>query len=370
MLSARKFPEIPEKFTEIPEKFPEFTEKFPEHSHDRQNLSWGLWWGDRTITYSPAYTLVLTYECFNRCTYCNFRQDPGKSPWLTLREAEKLLKSLRDTNTIEILILSGEVHPSSSRRKEWFQRIYDLCDLAITMGFLPHTNAGPLSREEMAKLKEVNVSMGLMVEQITPTLLDTVHKFAPSKRPSLRLEQLEWAGELKIPFTTGLLLGIGETRADWRNSLEAIAHLQEKWGHIQEVILQPYSLGRQQTSDAPGFNLEALPEIVAIARQILPNNITIQIPPNLVSQPQILLDCLAAGARDLGGISPWDEVNPDYPHPHYQQLAEILSPAGWQLTPRLPIYPQYYATLNPRLSKIVKHLPQRHREPQRNSPRL
>jgi FO synthase subunit 1 len=333
-----------------------FTENFTEHSQKSQKVSWGLSWGDRTITYSPAYTLVPTYECFNRCSYCNFRQDPGKSPWLTLREAETLLKSLLDTNTIEILILSGEVHPNSARRKEWFQRIYDLCDLAITMGFLPHTNAGLLSCEEMAKLKEVNVSMGLMVEQITPRLLETVHEFAPSKRPSLRLEQLEWAGELKIPFTTGLLFGIGETETDWRNSLETIAHVQEKWGHIQEVILQPYRVGSQQTSRVPGFNLEELPEIVAIARQILPNNITIQVSPNLVTQPQILLDCLAAGARDLGGIGPWDEVNPDYPHPHYQQLADILSPAGWQLTPRLPIYPQYYPTLNPRLFKIVQYL--------------
>jgi FO synthase subunit 1 len=308
----------------------------------------------KIITYSPAYTLVPTYECFNRCSYCNFREEPGKSPWLSLPEAEKILKSLADTDTIEILILSGEVHPESSRRKAWFERIYDLGELALKMGFLPHTNAGILTFAEMAKLKEVNVSMGLMLEQITPNLLTNVHEYAPSKLPSLRLEQLEWAGKLEIPFTTGLLLGIGESEADRKETLEAIAQLQEKWGHIQEVILQPYSLGSQQTSDNPSFKLEQLPEVVAIARQILPNNITIQIPPNLITQPQILLACLDAGARDLGGIGPWDEVNPDYPHPHYQQLAEILAPGGWELVPRLPVYPQYYHRLSERLKNSVQ----------------
>jgi len=311
----------------------------------------------KLITYSPAYTLVPTYECFNRCSYCNFREEPGKSPWISLSEAEALLKSLANKDTIEILILSGEVHPQSSRRKAWFEIIYDLGELALNLGFLPHTNAGILTFAEMAKLKEVNVSMGLMLEQINPNLLTNVHKYAPSKLPSLRLEQLEWAGQLEIPFTTGLLLGIGECDADRQETLEEIAHIQEKWGHIQEVILQPYSLGSQQISDAPGFNLEQLPEVVAIARQILPNNITIQIPPNLITQPQILLACLDAGARDLGGIGPWDEVNPDYPHPHHQQLAEILAPGGWELVPRLPVYPQYYS----RLSEALQNSAQRQR---------
>jgi FO synthase subunit 1 len=308
----------------------------------------------KIITYSPAYTLVPTYECFNRCSYCNFRENPGESPWISLSEAEVLLKSLANTDTIEILILSGEVHRQSSRRKAWFERIYDLGELALNLGFFPHTNAGILTFEEMAKLKEVNVSMGLMLEQLNPKLLTNVHEYAPSKAPSLRMQQLEWAGELEIPFTTGLLLGIGESDADRQETLQAIAHIQEKWGHIQEVILQPYSPGTKQTLDAPGFNLKNLPEVVAIARKILPNNITIQIPPNLVTQPQILLACLDAGARDLGGIGPWDEVNPDYPHPHHQQLAAILAPAGWELLPRLPVYPQYYHRLSEGLQNSVQ----------------
>ncbi|MFB2968309.1 7,8-didemethyl-8-hydroxy-5-deazariboflavin synthase subunit CofG [Aerosakkonema sp. BLCC-F183] len=308
----------------------------------------------RTVTYSPAYTLVPTYECFNRCAYCNFRFDPGKSPWLTLPDAEILLKSLQNKGICEILILSGEVHPRSSRRQAWFQLIYDLCQLALSMGFLPHTNVGPLSFAEMAKLKNVNVSMGLMLEELTPKLLNTVHKHAPSKIPEYRLQQLEWAGELAIPFTTGLLLGIGETSDDRCETLEAISHIHQNYHNIQEVILQPHSPGSHQTFDAPPFDPHQLPELIAKARQILPSDITIQIPPNLVTEPSWLLACLDAGARDLGGIGPKDEVNPDYPHPEYQKLQQILSPAGWQLVARLPVYPQFDNWLSTELQTNVK----------------
>ena len=308
----------------------------------------------RTVTYSPAYTLVPTYECFNRCTYCNFRTEPLQSPWVTLAEAEKRLKLQLPQGVIEILILSGEVHPQSQRRKAWFQRIYELCELALSLGFLPHTNVGPLSFEEMAKLKQVNVSMGLMVEQLTPTLLKTVHKHAPSKVPMLRLQQLEWAGELKIPFTTGLLLGIGESEADWIETLEAIARIHSCYNHIQEVILQPHSPGNQKSWDGEVFDATKMPQVIAIARSILPPEIALQIPPNLVAQPYILLACLEAGATDLGGIGPLDEVNPDYPHLQHQTLTEILAAAGWQLVQRLPVYPQYDNWLPQTLQTAVK----------------
>lgn len=307
------------------------------------------------VTYSPAYTIVPTYECFNRCTYCNFRTDPGQNPWLTLAEAESKLRELQSQNVCEILILSGEVHPNSSRRESWFQRIYALSELALSLGFLPHTNAGPLSWTEMKALKEVNVSMGLMLEQLAPQLLKTVHRNAPSKIPQLRLQQLEWAGKLGIPFTTGLLLGIGETEENWWETLEAIAKLHACYGHIQEVILQPYSPGSQEDWNAPAFVLQQLPKVIAQARQILPEEIIIQIPPNLVQDSEWLLACLAAGARDLGGIGPKDEVNPDYPHLQRQQLREIIEPAGWQLIPRLPVYPQYDSWLSFRLQGALQH---------------
>lgn len=306
------------------------------------------------ITYSPAYTIVPTYECFNRCAYCNFRTEPGKSQWITISEAEQLLTQLYNQDICEILILSGEVHPHSPQRQAWFQRIYDLCELALAMGFLPHTNAGPLSFEEMQQLKKVNVSMGLMLEQLTPELLKTVHKHAPSKIPEVRLQQLHWAGELKIPFTTGLLLGIGETEEDWWETLEAIAEIHQRYHHIQEVILQPHSPGHQQTFNAPPFNPHQLPKVISQARQILPPDITIQIPPNLVKDDEWLLACLEAGARDLGGIGPKDEVNPDYPHLHEQELREILQPATWELVPRLPVYKQFDDWLSVDLQMAVK----------------
>lgn len=306
----------------------------------------------KIVTYSPFYTLVPTYECFNRCAYCNFRTDPGQSPWLTLGSAQAQLQHLQG-QAIEILVLSGEVHPASRRRPDWFGRIYDICELALSMGFLPHTNAGPLSWLEMARLKEVNVSMGLMLEQLHDHL--PVHKQAPSKVPGVRLQQLEWAGKLQIPFTTGLLLGIGETQADIQETLQAIAQIHNRWGHIQEVILQPYSPGNRQSWEAPGFDLQQLPEVIATARRLLPPEITLQIPPNLVlGTPSLLRDCVEAGARDLGGIGPKDEVNPDYPHPYYRSLVEILAPGGWKLLPRLPVYPQYDAWLSTRLQKLVK----------------
>lgn len=304
------------------------------------------------ITYSPAYTLVPTYECFNRCSYCNFRREPGASPWLTLAAAAARLRALQGTGVVEILILSGEVHPQSPRRAAWVQHLYDLADLALSFGFLPHTNAGPLSRAEMARLQAVNVSMGLMLEQLAPSLQQTVHRRAPSKQPALRLQQLEQAGELQIPFTTGLLLGIGETVADWRASLAAIAASHQRWSHIQEVILQPHSPGSLQAERGTALAGDRLLAAVRLARRVLPEAIAIQIPPNLVAQPELLRACLAAGASDLGGLGPQDEVNPDYPHPTPERVAQAIAPEG-SLQPRLPVYPQYYRWLSPRLQAAI-----------------
>jgi 7,8-didemethyl-8-hydroxy-5-deazariboflavin synthase len=179
------------------------------------------------------------------------------------------------------------------------------------------------------------------------------HRHAPSKEPQIRLQQLQWAGELRIPFTTGLLLGVGETEADWVESLQAIAQLHRTHGHIQEVILQPHSPGETQVWGGEPFDVEKLVAVVAIARQILPQDIALQIPPNLVN-PEALLTCLTAGATDLGGIGPKDEVNPNYPHPQDEKLAALLQSGGWPLQPRLPIYPQYDSWLTDDLKIRVK----------------
>jgi 7,8-didemethyl-8-hydroxy-5-deazariboflavin synthase len=305
------------------------------------------------ITYSPAYTIVPTYECFNLCSYCNFRVDPGHDNWMTIDRATQILTDLQGTGICEILILSGEVHPQSSRRQAWFDRIYDLCQLALEFGFLPHSNVGPLSYSEMEKLAQVNVSMGLMLESLDPVLLEGVHRYAPSKVPAIRLEQLEWAGKLKIPFTTGLLLGIGEPEKSWVNSLQSIADIHAQWGHIQEVILQPYSPGSQESFAGLGFEIAKLPSVIELARQILPADITIQIPPNLIPSPDLLLACLAAGARDLGGIVPKDEVNPNYHHLQLSELTKLLASAGWELSPRLPVYPAHKKDLSESLQAYL-----------------
>jgi 7,8-didemethyl-8-hydroxy-5-deazariboflavin synthase len=307
------------------------------------------------VTYSSALTIVPTYECFNRCDYCNFRLEPGSEAGarsrLTIAAAREQLHRAQ-AGIIEILVLSGEVHPASAQRPAWFEHIYQLCELALSLGFLPHTNAGPLSWQEFERMKAVNVSMGLMVEQLTPELLQTVHRHSPSKDPALRLQQLDWAGALRIPFTTGLLLGIGEDLADRQASLRAIATIQRQWGHIQEVILQPYRLGAQQPGTPPGLSDDELVEAVGLARSILPESIAIQVPPNLIDQPELLRRCLAAGARDLGGIGPKDEVNPSYDHPDPGAIAARLSP-DWRLRLRLPVYPQYDDWLAPDLGQAV-----------------
>ena len=309
---------------------------------------------ERVITYSPAYTLVPTYECFNRCTYCNFRRDPGTDEWMSVDEARRILSGLQGKDVIEILILSGEVHPKSARRAAWFERIYQLCELALEMGFLPHANVGPLSYEEMARLKQVNVSMGLMVEQVAPELLKTVHARAPSKLPEVRLAQLDFAGRLKIPFTTGILLGLGETVEDWKESLEAIAQSHRTYGHIQEVILQPHQPGETQSEIRPPCHGKTLLQAVQIAKDTLPADIAIQIPPNLILSDSTLLDCIAAGAQDLGGIGPIDEVNPNYGHRDRQATEALLSTRGRTLQRRLPVYSEYDTWLPDALQNNVR----------------
>ncbi|MBW4698193.1 MAG: 7,8-didemethyl-8-hydroxy-5-deazariboflavin synthase subunit CofG [Aphanocapsa lilacina HA4352-LM1] len=290
---------------------------------------------ERTVTYSPAFTLVPTRECFNRCGYCNFRAERG-ADWLNPTEARALLLPLVRSGVVEILVLSGEVHPHDPRRSEWFAMIQGICEVALELGFLPHTNCGVLRFEEMRALQQLNVSLGLMLEIDSNRLLGSVHRQAPSKLPALRTGQLEWAGTLGIPFTTGLLLGIGETPAEREDTLRTIARLHNRHGHIQEVILQPHSPGGSQSWVGEPLGEAQLLDMVRLARQILPAEITIQIPPNLVGD---LVPLLEAGARDLGGIGPVDVVNPDYAHPVVERLGERLAAAGWQLEPRLPVYP-------------------------------
>jgi FO synthase subunit 1 len=226
--------------------------------------------------------------------------------------------------------------------------LLETCRIALSLGFLPHTNTGILSYSEMQALAEVNSSMGLMLEQIVPL---EVHKHAPSKIPEVRAQQLDWAGALKIPFTTGVLLGIGETLEDTLQTLETIQAVHQQYGHIQEVILQPYQLGSQQVWAGEPFQEKNLLELVSLARALLAPEITLQIPPNLVRE---LVPFLNAGVTDLGGIGPVDVVNPDYDHPLPNDLAVQLEKHHWNLVRRLPVYPDHYSWVKPQVQPVLQ----------------
>jgi len=211
----------------------------------------------------------------------------------------------------------------------------ELCKLAIKHGLLPHCNLGVLSKEELKELREVNASMGLMLE--TTAELEA-HENSPGKIPNERLKTITEAGKLEIPFTTGLLIGIGEEKEDRIRSLEAIKSLHGKYGHIQEVIIQPFipkPFTPMWNKKPPSF--EELKEVVHAAREILPEGIAIQVPPNLTSP----MELIELGASDLGGVSEKtiDYINPESPWPNEEELRKMVAP--FELRERLPIYPRY-----------------------------
>jgi len=236
-----------------------------------------------------------------------------------------------------------------------------LCKASIDRGLLPHTNAGVLEEEELEALREVNASMGLMLET---TARVEAHTGSPGKDPAVRIETIEAAGRLRIPFTTGLILGIGETAADRLESLETIAGIHRRFGHIQEVILQNFI--PQEGTDmagAPTITVEEYCSVVRLAREVLPYDVAVQVPPNLADAPYLV----ACGANDLGGVSPVsiDHINPDHPWPAVDELRSLLAP-GTELVERLCIHPRFvdrgwYSTT---LAPLVRRLSERIREQQ------
>ena len=244
----------------------------------------------------------------------------------------------------EALFTFGEYAEEVSEYRKWLKELgYSstleyllfLCESAIDIGILPHTNAGIMTRSELKALKPLNASMGLMLES-TATL--DAHKDCPGKLPELRLNTIREAGKLQIPYTTGLLIGIGEKREDRIESLEAIASLHREYGHIQEVIIQNFAPKPGTTMENfPAPSIEEMIDTICLARQILPSDIAVQVAPNLID-PKALI---AKGVTDLGGISPLtiDWINPEAEWPDVTDLQRKLSPI--LLRERLPIYPQY-----------------------------
>jgi 7,8-didemethyl-8-hydroxy-5-deazariboflavin synthase CofG subunit len=312
-------------------------------------------WG-RRVTFSPKVFLPLTNICRNRCDYCSFRRSPGdEGAWtMTHAELDEWLGRARTQGCVEALFCLGDKperafgsyrktlatlgHDSTVDYLEW------AAERALQLGLLPHTNAGILSASDMQRLKPVNVSLGLMLENISPRLCDPgmPHHRAPDKRPQVRVRMLEEAGQLAIPFTTGILIGIGETAEERVQSLLAIRDLHRRFGHIQEVIVQNFT-PRPAIAMADALEPDdfAMAHAVSMARLILDPEISVQSPPNLNSRRTALL--LRAGINDFGGISPVspDYINPRHPWPHLGQLAEACTLEGFELGPRLPIYDRY-----------------------------
>jgi FO synthase len=310
----------------------------------------------REVSYSPKVFLPVTNLCRDRCTYCTFRKDPGDpGAWtMTLEEVAEWSRRGRELGCIEALMCLGDKPEIAFKEyratlkglgvASTIEYVGRACEAALGQGLLPHTNAGIMSRDEMAMLRPLNASMGLMLESVSPRLRRSggVHQWAPDKDPAVRLRMIDEAGELRIPFTTGILIGIGDTAAERAQSLMAIRASHERYGHIQEVIIQNFRA-------KPGIGMEDAPEpgalemarAIATARLVLGPAMNVQAPPNL--SPHEIELFLNAGINDWGGISPLsrDYVNPEAPWPHLERLAERCARAGFHLIQRLAIYPEY-----------------------------
>jgi FO synthase subunit 1 len=298
------------------------------------------------VTFSKNIFIPVTNVCRNACEYCGFRARSLDDAYIIQMKEFLALVKTKGAAT-EALFTAGEKPELANLSSFFKKKILDsghsslveytkeLCKLVIKHGLLPHCNLGVLSRKELTELRALNASMGLMLE--TTAELEA-HKNSPGKIPAERLKMIAEAGKLEIPFTTGLLVGIGEKPEDRIHSLEAIKSLHDKYGHIQEVIIQPFipkPFTPMWNKKSPSF--EELKEVVHAARGILPDEIAIQVPPNLTSP----MELIELGASDLGGISEKtvDYINPESPWPEEEELRKMVAP--FELRERLPIYPRY-----------------------------
>lgn len=330
-----------------------------------------------TITYSRKVFLPLTNLCRDYCGYCTFRKDPGDPGAKTMTpddilevvaNGEKLgckeaLFSLGDKPEALFPEMRADLQRFGHRRTLGY--LTEMCRLVLDQSsLLPHANPGVMGPKDLERLREVNASMGLMLESTSRRLLapGMAHDNAPDKDPAIRLKTLENAGKLRIPFTTGILIGIGETFAERVESLCAIRDLHERYGHIQEVIIQNF----RAKPDIPMHD-HAEPSLldflrtIAVARLIFGGEMNLQAPPNLTPEQYQLL--LTAGINDWGGVSPLtiDFINPEAPWPQLRTLERVSAELGLQLRQRLALYPEYITQkpgfiapeLEPRLKAMV-----------------
>jgi FO synthase len=326
------------------------------------------------VTFSRNFTLSLSRTCQCYCKYCAFatHQAHVHAPV----DVERILDEALKRNTKELLVLTGErpeVNPVVTERlaawghEDFTSYVVWACERALERGMLPHTNLGVLSKGDLTRLREVTASQGLMLESVDESLMETVHAGSPTKHPKERLATLEAAGELKIPFTTGILVGIGESFESRVESLEAIAAVHERYGHIQEVILQNFvphpryygaevadiadeaSKARWSGDEQAGaevplpswaepVGIDEIKRLIAESKRLMPD-VGVQVPPNLSDWWPELVE---AGATDLGGLSAnGDHISPEEPFPSPHQVRKELAPRGYALTERLCVYPQY-----------------------------
>jgi FO synthase len=329
----------------------------------------------RRVTFSRNLTLSLSRTCRCYCKYCAFATH--QAHLYAPDEVIEILDGAAKRQVKELLVLTGEkpeVNPQVAAKlaehghEDFTAYVVWVCERALERGLLPHTNLGVLSRADLARLREVTASQGLMLESVSERLMETVHAGSPTKHPARRLETIAAAGELKIPFTSGILVGIGETEQERVESLEALAQLHARYGHIQEVILQNfvphqryYGQEPAQIADAAAaeywrtgvadhrpdlplpawacpVEIEDMKRLISESRRLMPD-VGIQIPPNLADWWGELV---AAGATDLGGLSAnGDHISPEHPFPSPHQVRKQLQADGVALTERLCVYPQY-----------------------------
>jgi FO synthase len=330
----------------------------------------------RHISYSRKVFIPLTHLCRDVCHYCTFAERPraGRSAYLSADEVVAIARAGATAGCTEALFTLGdkpELRYRAAREaldalgyETTIDYLQAMCALVLReTGLLPHANPGVMNRSEMVGLRMVSASQGIMLESLSARLCEPggVHYGSPDKRPEVRLETLKLAGELSVPFTTGILIGIGETRAERLEALVAIRDLHRRFGHVQEVIVQNFraKAGTKQ-AEAEEPDLDDLLWSLAAARLILGPGMNIQAPPNL--SPGVYPRLIAAGINDWGGVSPVtpDHVNPEAPWPAIAELAERTAAAGKVLTHRLPIYPAYARDLatwtSPEIATQVRRL--------------
>ncbi len=296
------------------------------------------------VSFARNVFLPLSTACVNSCDYCTFYDKRGEASLMSPDEVRETLERGARAGCTEALFSFGtraETYPAINDEldalgyDDALDYLYDCCVEALDLGLLPHTNAGVMTRDELELLSEVNASMGLMLET---TAQVEAHEGYATKQPRRRLRAIRDAGRARIPYTTGILVGIGESPRDRAESLLAIRDLHREYGHVQEVIVQ--NVVPNERSDYERPSAETVRRTVAMARAALPDEVEVQVPPNLSHD---LPSLVRAGAGDLGGVSPLtdDYINPDYDWPAVERLRGVADDANAELVERLPVYPRY-----------------------------